>query len=255
MADITYVTAVFGALRTTTTAPLYKIDEGVILRITGVADLPEYFEVDFSNRPDGTATRMMGHDGYVTIPDALLQTGLPIWCWIYVVNDTTGRTVYTVKIPVKIRATVDGADPTPEQADIITQAINALNEAGDGAEQSAESAQASAESAAQSVASIRGYAEDAQEYAEDAARSAEEARQSAETATIAAESAEESETKSKGYADSAKENADRAEMSTHNAGCFWLEVDDNDDLIYIRTDNAGVDIRTDENDDLIVEAW
>ena len=255
MADITYVRAVFGALRTTTTVPLYKIDEGVILRITGVADLPEYFEADFANRPDGTATRVIGHDGDVTIPNALLQTGLPIWCWIYVVNETTGRTVYTVKIPVKVRATVDGADPTPEQADIITQAINALNEAGDGAEHAAESAQASAESAAQSVASIRGYAESAQASAESAAQSAQDAAQSAETATTAAESAEESEIKSKGYADSAKENADRAEMSMQNAGCFWLEVDDNDDLIFIRTDNAPVNIYADENDDLIVEAW
>jgi hypothetical protein len=253
--DITYIRAVFGALRSTVTKPLYKIDSGVILQIAGITDLPEYFNADFANSEKGTATRMLGHDGEVTIPDTLLQTGLPIFCWIYVVNETTGRTVYSVKIPVKQRSNVEDPQPTPEQADIITQAINALNQAGDNAEQAAESAQASAESAAQSVASIRGYAEDAQGYAEDAARSAGEAAQSAQTATNAAESAEESEAKSKGYADSAKENADRAEMSMKNAGCFWLEVDDNDDLIYIRTDNAGVDIRTDENDDLIVEAW
>ena len=246
MADITYVRAVFGALRTTTTVPLYKIDEGVILRITGVADLPEYFEADFANRPDGTATRVMGHDGDVTIPNALLQTGLPIWCWIYVVNDTTGRTVYTVKIPVKIRAVVDGADPTPEQADIITQAINALNTAGDSAQQSASDAQGYAESA-------ESYKNSALECVQAASQYATQAARDANTASTAASQVAQSEAKAKRYAQDAEVDANRAEMAAANAGYFDVEVDARGRLIYKRTDQVNTDLSMDTNGHLIVE--
>lgn len=242
MADITYVRAVFGALRTTTTVPLYKIDEGVILRITGVADLPEYFEADFANRPDGTATRVMGHDGDVTIPNNLLRTGLPIWCWVYVVNETTGRTVYTVKIPVKIRAVVDGADPTPEQADIITQAINALNQAGDSAQQSASDASEYAE-----------RAETAANLAEQSQRSASEASQQAQEAAQSASGADEAEAKAKRYAQDAEVDANRAEMAAKNAGYFDVEVDARGRLIYKRTDQVNTDLSMDTNGHLIVE--
>ena len=246
MADITYVRAVFGALRTTTTATLYKIDEGVILRITGIADLPEYFEADFANRPDGTATRVIGHDGDVTIPNALLQTGLPIWCWIYVVNETTGRTVYTVKIPVKIRAVVDGADPTPEQADIITQAINALNQAGDSAEQSASDAQGYAESAESYKNSALQCVQAASQYATQAARDA-------NTASTAATNVGGSEARAKRYAQDAEVDANRAEMAAKNAGYFDVEIDARGHLIYTRTDNMEMDMNLDSRGHLIID--
>ena len=246
MADITYVRAVFGALRTTTTVPLYKIDEGVILRITGVADLPEYFEADFANRPDGTATRVMGHDGDVTIPNALLQTGLPIWCWIYVVNEITGRTVYTVKIPVKVRGTVDSADPTPEHADIITQAINALNQAGDNAEQSASDAQGYAESA-------ESYKNSALECVQAASQYATQAARDANTASTAATNVAGSEARAKRYAQDAEVDANRAEMAAKNAGYFDVEIDARGHLIYTRTDNMEMDMNLDDRGHLIID--
>ena len=245
--DITYIRAVFGALRSTVTKPLFKVDGGVILQIAGIADLPEYFYADFANSEKGTATRMLGHDGEVTIPDALLKTGLPIFCWIYVENETTGRTVYSVKIPVKQRSNVEDAQPTPEQADIITQAINALNSAGDSASQSASEAQTYAERAETA-------SESAEASQESASQSATVSQQSAESASQSATNASESEARAKRYAQDANVDADRAEMAAHTAGFFWLEVDANDDLIFIRTDNAPVNIYADENDDLIVEA-
>ena len=246
--DITYIRAVFGALRSTVTKPLFKIDSGVILQIAGIVNLPEYFNADFANSEKGTATRMLGHDGEVTIPDALLKTGLPIYCWIYVVNETTGRTVYSVKIPVKQRANVEDAQPTPEQADIITQAINALNSAGDSAQQSASEAQTYAERAETASESAEASETSATQSAESASQSAQDAAQSATDASGA-------ETRAKRYAQDAEVDANRAEMAAHTAGFFWLEVDDNDDLIFIRTDNAPVNIYADENDDLIVEAY
>ena len=244
--DITYIRAVFGALRSTVTKPLYKIDSGVILQIAGIADLPEYFNADFANSEKGTATRVLGHDGEVIIPDALLQTGLPIFCWIYVVNETTGRTVYSVKIPVKQRSNVEDPQPTPEQADIITQAVNALNNAGDSASQSASEAQTYAERAETATKS-------AESSQESATQSATASQQSAESASQSAQQAATSEAKTKRYAQDAEVDANRAEMAAKNAGYFDVEIDARDHLIYTRTDEVDADFTIDTRGHLVME--
>ena len=244
--EITYIRAAFGALRTTTTKPLFKIDSGVILQIVGVANLPEYFQADFANSEKGTATRMLGHDGEVTIPDALLQTGLPIFCWIYVVNETTGRTVYSVKIPVKQRSNVEDPQPTPEQADIITQAINALNSAGDSASQSASEAQTYAERAETA-------SESAEASQESATQSATASQQSAESAAQSAQQAATSEAKAKRYSQDAEVDANRAEMAAKNAGYFDVEIDARGHLIYTKTDNMEMDMNIDDRGHLIID--
>lgn len=244
--DITYIRAVFGALRSTVTKPLYKIDSGVILQIAGITDIPEYFNADFANSEKGTATRMLGHDGEVTIPDALLKTGLPIFCWVYVVNETTGRTVYSVKIPVKQRSNVEDAQPTPEQADIITQAINALNSAGDSAQQSASEAQTYAERAETA-------SESAEASQESATQSATASQQSAESASQSATEASGAEAKAKHYAQDANVDADRAEMAAKNAGYFDVEIDARDHLIYTRTDEVDADFAIDTRGHLVME--
>lgn len=244
--DITYIRAVFGALRSTVTKPLYKIDSGVILQIAGITDLPEYFNADFSNSEKGTATRMLGHDGEVIIPDALLKTGLPIFCWIYVVNETTGRTVYSVKIPVKQRSNVEDPKPTPEQADIITQAINTLNSAGDSASQSASEAQTYAERAETA-------SESAEASQESATQSATSSQQSAEIASQSAANASGAEAKAKRYAQDAEVDANRAEMAAKNAGYFDVEIDARDHLIYTRTDEVDADFSIDTRGHLVME--
>lgn len=244
--DITYIRAVFGALRSTVTKPLYKIDSGVILQIAGITDLPEYFNVDFANSEKGTATRVLGHDGEATIPDTLLQTGLPIYCWVYVVNEITGRTVYSVKIPVKQRSNVEDAQPTPEQADIITQAINALNSAGDSASQSASSALTYAERA--EIA-----AESAEASETNVSQSATISQQSAEIASQSATDASESEAMARRYAQDANVDADRAEMAAKNAGYFDVEIDARDHLIYTRTDEVDADFAIDTRGHLVME--
>lgn len=244
--DITYIRAVFGALRSTVTKPLYKIDSGVILQIAGITDLPEYFNVDFSNSEKGTATRMLGHDGEAIIPDALLKTGLPIFCWIYVINETTGRTVYSVKIPVKQRSNVEDPQPTPEQSDIITQAINALNSAGDSASQSASEAQTYAERAETA-------SESAEASQESATQSATASQQSAESASQSAQQAATSEAKAKRYSQDAEVDANRAEMAAKEAGYFDVEIDARDHLIYTRTDEVDADFAIDTRGHLVME--
>ncbi len=244
--DITYVRAVFTSLRETRTIPLYRTDNGVILKVIGIEDLPEYFEVDFANSKDGTTVSSLGHDGEAVIPNELLKTGLPIWCYIYLTNDTTGRTVYTVTIPVKQRGDAEGREPAPEQEDIITQAINALNNAGDSASQSAIEAQTYAERAETA-------SESAEASQESATQSATASQQSAESASQSATDAEESEARAKRYAQDAEVDANRAEMAAKNAGYFDVEIDARGHLIYTRTDNMAMDLSVDTRGHLIIE--
>lgn len=151
--DITIVKAVFGGLRKTRTVPVYKDDHDLILQLVGVRGLPVYFQAHFANTEYGTAVVMMGRDGEVTIPNTLLATGLPVYCWVIVDEGISGRVTYSVQIPVRQKARPDGTI-TPEQADIISQAITALNDAGTSAQEAADSAAQSAASALSAKADV-----------------------------------------------------------------------------------------------------
>lgn len=151
--DITYVKAVFGSLRKTRTQPVYRDDHDLILQLVGVKDLPVHFQAHFSNTEYGTAVVMMGSDGEVSIPNTLLATGLPVYCWILVEQGISGAVRYSVQIPVRQKARPDGTIP-PEQADIISQAISALNDAGTAAQEAADSAAQSASDALSAKAYI-----------------------------------------------------------------------------------------------------
>ena len=151
--DITYVKAVFGSLRKTRTQPVYRDDHDLILQLVGVKGLPVHFQAHFANSEYGTAVVMMGSDGEVSIPNTLLATGLPIYCWILVEQGISGAVRYSVQIPVRQKARPDGTIP-PEQADIISQAISALNDAGANAQKAADSAAQSAADALSAKADI-----------------------------------------------------------------------------------------------------
>ena len=151
--DITYVKAVFGSLRKTRTQPVYRDDHDLILQLVGVKGLPVHFQAHFANSEYGTAVVMMGSDGEVSIPNTLLATGLPIYCWILVEQGISGAVRYSVQIPVRQKARPDGTIP-PEQADIISQAISALNDAGANAQEAADSAAQSASDALSAKADI-----------------------------------------------------------------------------------------------------
>ena len=142
--NITYVKAVFGSLRKTRTQPVYRDDHDLILQLVGVKGLPVHFQAHFANSEYGTAIVMMGSDGEVSIPNTLLATGLPVYCWILVEQGISGAVRYSVQIPVRQKARPDGTIP-PEQADIISQAISALNDAGTNAQEAADSAEQNAE--------------------------------------------------------------------------------------------------------------
>ena len=122
--------ASFGGLREVTTSPLWQWDYGQILQITGL-DLPQAFEVHFSNsRKSGETITQIGTNGAVTIPDMYLTSGADIYAFIFLHDGLTdGETEYVIKIPVRERPEPSDIEPTPEQQDVITEAIAALNQA------------------------------------------------------------------------------------------------------------------------------
>lgn len=126
--------AAFGTETYTQTAPLWQWDQGQILRITGL-DLPSSFVAEFSNTTErGTAVVQVGTDGDVSIPDTLLKTGCPVFCWIVFTGSDNRETVASVRMPVIQRAQPTGETPTPAQQSAIDQAIAALNAAVEGIE-------------------------------------------------------------------------------------------------------------------------
>lgn len=113
----------------TVTSPAYQYNYGNVLRVNGI-ELPDAFEVHFSNNQYGESTTSIGNSNEVTIPDMYLANGKDIYAWIYLHDDSDdGETVYQILIPVMERAEITNAEPTPEQQDVITQTIAALNAA------------------------------------------------------------------------------------------------------------------------------
>lgn len=109
------------------TGALWQHDYGQVLEITGV-ELPETYEVHFSNEKNGAATTAIGDENGVQIPDAYLETGADVFAWLYLhTGENDGETVYSIVIPVRERASISDQPPTPVQQEAITQAIAALN--------------------------------------------------------------------------------------------------------------------------------
>lgn len=202
------------------TIPLYQYDYGQKLLIEGV-ELPEYYEVHFSNQQYGDAVTVLGDSTGVLIPDSLVATGESIYVWLYL-HDTSydGETEYMGVIPVIKRAEPSDITPTPEEQSIITEVIAALNNMEDdmsdqvneakAAKEAAEDAQAGAEAAETTVAGYASAVETAKEAAETAQTAAETAQAAAEAASNAATTAYNNADSARSSAVSAKEYAETA---------------------------------------------
>lgn len=211
------VTAAFSSGSTVTkTAALYQWDYGQVLQITGL-DLPDAFEAHFTNTlGGGWAKTQIGTTsegvGTVTIPDAYLESGQPVYCYIYLHNgETDGETEYMITIPVKARAVPLGEAVTHEEQGVIQQYMAALTAAADKAEQEAGEAEESAGDAAES-------ATEAEASATRAAGSAGEAEQSASAAAASAQTAQTAEQGATTQAQAAAQSAAAASASEQAAG-------------------------------------
>lgn len=246
--------AVFGGLRSTTTANLWQYDYGQVLLISGI-DLPDWYEVHFSNQErDGEAKGQIGGANGVTIPDEYLTSGDDIYAYIFIHDgETDGETEYKIHIPVKERPLKVPEEPTPVQQDMITEALAALTvgvnrseTAAANAEESEANAKASEEAADAAMQAAAGSAQAAAEAAANAAQDAQAAGQSEANAGQAAADAQDA------AADAAR-SADRAETAATTAGYLDIDVDPvTGRLIYTRTDQVDVDFVL-RNEHLIME--
>lgn len=140
------VTATFGATRTARTRPLTRIDYGQILRFEGI-ELPNVYEVHFSNSLTEDAKTALGGPDGVMIPDEYLVSGKTVYAWVFLhTGADDGETRYTVTIPVEARPAVSDEPPTPEEHSVIGQLIGALETGVEAAAESARQAASSAES-------------------------------------------------------------------------------------------------------------
>ena len=114
--------------RSTKTRALWQWDYGIVLRFEGL-DLPPAYTVHFANQPQsGNALQQVGNADGVAVPDTLLETGLPVYAWVYLhTGEDDGETVYSVMIPVNKRPKPTNETPTPAQKSAIDEAIIALN--------------------------------------------------------------------------------------------------------------------------------
>lgn len=224
MSETKIINVAFGKSRDATTSARYRYDYGQVIEVVGIY-LPETFEARFSNSPHGESIRVIGTQNKVDIPDGLFLTGEPIYCYITVHDeDTDGRTMYSIKIPVKGSTERTDADPTPVEQDVITQAIASLNNAIDRTTENVEITNTNVELAQESAANAQSYAESANSYAENAQVSANSANTYAENANDSATNAEasavrasDSETHVGQMVAEVEQTAKRAETASTNA--------------------------------------
>lgn len=121
---------------------LCQYDYGQVLRIQGLK-LPTAVEIHFGlEEKGGTTTTRIGvtKDGVtdVVIPDSMLENGdtrldYTIYAFIYLTDDTSGKTVNRIKIKVKARSKPEKFDK-PSDAELFYKAIKAVNKSSEEAE-------------------------------------------------------------------------------------------------------------------------
>lgn len=244
--DVTKIikaTAVRG--RTSTAAPIIKEDYGLYLLIGGI-DLPEVYEVDFSNEEHaGTSVTMIGNADGVLIPNQFIKSGKDVFAFYYHVGEDFGRTMYKFRIPNKPRPDRTDEEPTPEEQRVIDQAISALNTAVAKTAQDVISADQSARSASDDADRAERARGAAQTGADNAGQSAGAAAQSAESAARSASEAEQDRMDADRYARASAQSANRAEQAANTAGWVDFYVDENGYLHYVKAESTGLDFYVD----------
>lgn len=121
---------------------LNQYDYGQVLRIQGL-NLPTAVEIHFGlEETGGTTTTRIGvtKDGVtdVVIPDSMLENGdtsldYAIYAFIYLTDETSGKTVRRIKVQVKARSKPEQFDK-PSDTELFHKAIKAVNQSAKEAE-------------------------------------------------------------------------------------------------------------------------
>lgn len=126
------------------TGALFQYDHGQRLMLEG--DVPETYQVHFSNSRTGESKPMIGtREGGVGIPDEFLLSGAPLHVWIYITGADHAETEYYVVVDVIKRAKPTDIEPTPQEQAVIDQLIGKMQEATERSEAAAEQAKIIAE--------------------------------------------------------------------------------------------------------------
>ena len=105
---------------------LWQWDYGQLLVFKDL-DLPNVYEVHFSNNPLGTSKTVVGTDAGAKIPDEYLEKPASIYAWVYLHDGTEdGETEYMCEIPVLRRAKPDNINVTGDDQRTFTQMMAAL---------------------------------------------------------------------------------------------------------------------------------
>ena len=145
--------------------PLWQYDYGQILRITGI-DLPESYEVHFSNDPRGVAKSIPGNANGVRIPAEYLKSGSSVFAWLYVhQGEDDGSTEYQIEIQVRRRARPTSDAPDSEEKTAIGDLIEQMNVALSGAKEERAKAETAAENAEEAAQNVDTSVKLAQSYA------------------------------------------------------------------------------------------
>lgn len=163
--------------RYASTLGVWQYDYGQVLRITG-PELPPAVEVQFSlDEKSGETLSRVGTtvDGAteVKIPDELLAhsatSDYRIYVYIYLTDETSGKTKYEIAIPVRARSKPTSPTEDPEtDPDLFRETVVAVNASAERAENAASSAMESAASADETLAEIKRVADGISENIENA---------------------------------------------------------------------------------------
>ena len=104
---------------------LFQYDKGQRLLLTGV-ELPETYQVHFSNEELGGSKPVIGDASGADIPDEYLVSGQPIHVWVYIAGEDHAETEYHGIIGVTRRALPTDMAPSPAQRSLIDQTLGAL---------------------------------------------------------------------------------------------------------------------------------
>ena len=115
-----------------TLAPLYQWDYGQELEIEA-AGLPSLIEVHFAcngmNEAVVHTCSCINHIATVAIPDQCLEQSHEITAWVYEIDGTAGRTIYSIKIPITARTRPARSESIPQSVqDTYTQLITEVND-------------------------------------------------------------------------------------------------------------------------------
>lgn len=202
----------------TTSKSQYQYNHGQFLYFADL-DLPQAFEVHFSNEDKGYSKPKVGSNKLVEIPDEYFWSGASqIYAWVYLHGDTNdGETIYEVKIPLTKRAKPTDEEPLPQQESAMERAIAELNNA---VEITTENANKTEEDKTQ-VGNIRDEVVDLKENidatAETVAQKSQDAIDASRRSEASAQNAAEFEDGARRYSEDANQSANSASQSANQA--------------------------------------